>query len=78
MRSHVMTKVSAFKIGDSYIHFTKYGGINYGVVMDILKTSCYHHTPNGDIIMFESVVIINQIGNQIHINGIDGSVYKIL
>lgn len=63
-----------FKEGDQYIHFTKYGGVNKGVV------EWYGETINWDtdnMVAYHVPYIKSTKGIVIHLNGEDGRVFKI-
>ena len=63
-----------FKEGDNYIHFTKYGGVNKGIV------EWYGTVINWDFenkVAYHIPYIKSTKGIVIHLNGEDGKVYKI-
>ena len=63
-----------FKEGDSYIHFTKYGGINKGVV------EWYGQTINWDtenMVAYCIPYIKSTKGIVLHLDGRDGKIFKI-
>jgi hypothetical protein len=62
-----------FKDGDMYIQFTKYGGINRGVVSEVFNTICID-SQNG--ISYEVPHIRNENGIALNLSE-DGLIYKI-
>lgn len=66
---------SNFKVGDSYIHFTKYGGVNRGIVKDI------GHVVSIDTINrvdFLNVFIKNEKNISLFLDGSDGRIFKVV
>ena len=63
-----------FKEGDKYIHFTKYGGVNKGIV-EWCGTQIKWDTNN--MVAYHIPYIKSTKGIIIHLNGEDGHVYKI-
>lgn len=63
-----------FNEGDGYIHFTKYGGVNKGVV-EWYGTQINWDTNN--MVAYHIPYIRSTKGIIIHLNGEDGRVYKI-
>ena len=63
-----------FKKGDLYIHFTKYGGVNKGMVKDIHKATNYDTVT---ATAYEKYSLININDVMISLNGEDGKVYKV-
>ena len=62
-------------VGDSYIHFTKYGGINFGKVLKVGFVTIMdpeHH------VKYAKDFIITEKGNRYFIDGVDGKFHKIL
>ena len=62
-----------FKEGDKYIHFTKYGGINKGVVSEFFNTHCID-TKN--CVAYEVPHVRNKNGIVLNLRE-DGLIYKI-
>jgi hypothetical protein len=71
----IKLKIPKFKVGDEYIHFTKYGGVNKGIVRRIIPTTVFN-LQHG--CKYEKYDIVNDLGIMINIDGTDGLVYKIL
>lgn len=63
-----------FKKGDKYIHFTKYGGVNKGEVLDVVETNVIN-TVNK--CMYKKLSIITTKRISLELDGSDGKVYKI-
>lgn len=63
-----------FKKGDRYIHFTRYGGVNQGIV-EWYGTQINWDTDN--MLAYHIPYIKSTKGIVIHLNGEDGRVYKI-
>ena len=63
-----------FKEGDRYIHFTKYGGVNKGIV-EWYGTQINWDTDN--MVAYHLPYIKSTKGIIIHLNGEDGRVFKI-
>lgn len=72
----IYKKIPRFKVGDKYIHYTKYGGVNIGVIADIIETKCSRYT-NGRHYFYSSWSIKNEIGIIINIDGSDGQFFKL-
>ena len=70
----VYRKIPYFKVGDKYIHFTKYGGVNTGVINRIVSGLVINNKFN---CTYTKYSIVNEIGVVIDIDGTDGKVYKI-
>ena len=63
-----------FNKGDKYIHFTKYGGVNKGIV-EWYGTQINWDTDN--MVAYHLPYIKSTIGHIIHLDGRDGRVFKI-
>jgi len=63
-----------FKEGDKYIHFTKYGGVNSGVVKSLTSVRVVDGV-NGVIYVKDG--IITDKGFLLELGGSDGSIYKV-
>lgn len=62
------------RAGDHYIHFTKYGGVNKGIV----KRIAYSNIFDGDNkVIYKRPHIITHTGFSLELDGSDGKVYKI-
>ena len=62
------------KIGDKYIHFTNYGGVNKGEVQDIHELNVLD-TKNNCI--YKKTSILTTKGFSLSLDGSDGKIYKI-
>jgi predicted PolB exonuclease-like 3'-5' exonuclease len=62
-----------FKEGDKYIHFTKYGGINKGVVSEFFNTHC---VDTKNCVSYEVPHVRNENGIVLNLRE-DGLIYKI-
>ena len=62
-----------FKEGDKYIHFTKYGGINKGVVSEFFNTHCVDTI---NCVAYEIPHVRNENGIVLNLRE-DGLIYKI-
>ena len=62
-----------FKEGDKYIHFTKYGGINKGVVSEFFNTHCVDTI---NCVAYEIPHVRNKNGIVLNLRE-DGLIYKI-
>lgn len=69
-------RIPLLKVGDEYIHITKYGGRNIGKVVRIDLINCCYMDNNRSY-YYQEWIIINEKGIQIQLNGSDGSIYKI-
>lgn len=63
-----------FKSGDKYIHFTKYGGVNKGVVDSIGYSTCFD-TANG--CSYIKLHLRTTKGVVLQLDGSDGEIFKI-
>jgi len=63
-----------FKENDGYIHFTKYGGVNKGVVRRVGETIKWD---TDNMVAYHIPYIETTVGHIIHLNGEDGRVFKI-
>jgi hypothetical protein len=63
-----------FKPGDSYIHFTKYGSVNRGIVKSIGNTTCICTT---NLCVYTKMHIINDSGILYDIDGSAGKFYLV-
>jgi len=72
----ISKKIPLFKVGDRYIHFTKHGGINTGVVRNVRALTTLHLTQN-EKYMFDKWYIINEVGISLELDGTDGQIYKL-
>lgn len=59
--------------GDKYIHFTKYGGVNFGTVKEVFNQHSFDHLNK---VMYLKPYIRNENGMSYEI-GKEGSFYKI-
>ena len=64
----------SYKPGDKYIHYTKYGGINKGVV-ESYKEAIVVDTEN--LVKYYTPAIITTRGITLRLDGSDGLIYKI-
>lgn len=63
-----------FKVGDLYVHYTRYGGRNKGMVKEIHKATAYDiETATA----YEKYSLINTNNVMISLNGEDGKVYRV-
>ena len=69
-------KIPLFKVGDRYIHFTKYGGINTGIVRNVRALTTIHLAQD-EKYMFDKWYIINEVGISLELDGTDGQIYKL-
>jgi hypothetical protein len=63
-----------FKKGDKYIHFTKYGGVNKGVVEDIREINVWN---TDNLCVYVKYSILTTKGVLLDLDGGDGKIYKI-
>ena len=63
-----------FKVGDLYVHFTKYGGVNKGMIREIHTATCYDTVTST---AYEKYFLININDVMISLNGEDGRVYRV-
>jgi hypothetical protein len=63
-----------FKCGDLFIHFTKYGGVNKGVINSLGHTTCYDTTNGCSYVKFH---LITTKGVLLQLDGSDGQIFKI-
>jgi hypothetical protein len=63
-----------FNPGDRYVHFTKRGGVNRGVVKEIHTTHIVD-TKNG--LVYLKISLINELGIIYDLDGTDGKFYPI-
>ena len=78
----ITKKIPLLKSGDKYIHFTKYGGINTGIIQQV-KTARVVRIINFNFdtnnrVEYIKHTIITQNGIELEIDGSDGQIYKIL
>ena len=64
-----------FKIGDRYIHFTKYGSVNFGTVKHVHEVNVIDDS-NG--VIYVSVSIITDKNSCLEWEGSDGRIYRII
>ncbi len=64
-----------FQKGDKYIHFTKYGGINKGVVKSYHTGTFVIDTTNQ--VSYYKPYITTTNNTQLQLDGSDGKIYKI-
>lgn len=64
-----------FKPGDRYIHFTKYGSINFGIVKHVHEINVIDDS-NG--VIYVSVSIITDKNSCLELDGSDGRIYRII
>jgi energy-converting hydrogenase Eha subunit H len=64
-----------FKTGDRYIHFTKYGSVNFGIVKHVHEVNVID-TTNG--VIYASVSIITDKNSCLELDGSDGRIYRII
>jgi energy-converting hydrogenase Eha subunit H len=64
-----------FKTGDRYIHFTKYGSVNFGIVKHVHEVNVID-TING--VIYASVSIITDKNSCLELDGSDGRIYRII
>ncbi len=62
------------KEGDSYVHFTKYGGIQRGIVESIRYTKGISTTT---LCVYEKPYMVNDRGIVYDLDGSDGKFYKV-
>ena len=60
--------------GDKYIHFTKYGGTNIGVVEEYQDHVYTHH----EGVTYISPSILTTKGVRLKLDGSDGRIYKVV
>ena len=63
-----------FKENDGYIHFTKYGGVNKGVVRRVGETIKWD---TDNMVAYHIPYIETTVGHIINLDGEDGRVFKI-
>ena len=63
-----------FKENDGYIHFTKYGGVNKGVVRRVGETIKWD---TDNMVAYHIPYIETNVGHIINLDGEDGRVFKI-
>jgi hypothetical protein len=63
-----------FQSGDKFIHYTKYGGVNKGVVKNVHSVSSISLIDN---VFYENPYIITQNNVRLFLDGSDGRIYKI-
>ena len=63
-----------FKENDGYIHFTKYGGVNKGVVRRVGETIKWD---TDNMVAYHIPYIETTVGHIIHLDGTDGRAFKI-
>lgn len=63
-----------FEVGDKYIHYTKYGGVNRGEVVAV-NTTYVHDFPNK--CAYERVSILTNNGVSLDLDGSDGKIYRV-
>ena len=66
--------MSDFTPGSTYIHFTKYGGVNKGIVKRVGETIKWD---TDNMVAYHIPYIETTVGHIIHLNGEDGRVFKI-
>ncbi len=64
-----------FKPGDRYIHFTKYGSIDFGIVKHVHETNITDMQNN---VIYVSVSIITDKNTYLELDGSDGRIYRII
>ena len=64
-----------FKPGDRYIHFTKYGSVDFGTVKHVHEVNIID-TENR--VVYVSVSIITDKNNCLELDGSDGRIYRIV
>lgn len=64
-----------FKTGDRYIHFTKYGSINFGTVKHVHEVNIVDAENK---VVYVSVSIITDKNNCLELDGSDGRIYRII
>lgn len=69
--------MTVFQEGDSYIHFTKYGGINRGIVKQIGFVTHIRIKKNQLTELYKSYHIINDKNISLELDGTDGQIYKL-
>lgn len=62
------------RAGDHYIHFTKYGGVNKGIVKRIAYSNVWD---GANKVVYKRPHIITQNNFNLELDGSDGRVYKI-
>lgn len=73
----VSKNIPLFKSGDRYIHYTKHGGINTGIVRKIITEKVITILPDQTTIHYIRYSIINESGIIYDIDGTDGQFFKI-
>jgi hypothetical protein len=63
-----------FKKGDKFVHFTKYGGVNIGLVHHYGEILCYDLD---NLVVYKSFQIVTTQGVTLQLDGTDGQVYLI-
>lgn len=63
-----------FEVGDKYIHYTKYGGVNRGEVVGVSTTLVHDFTNK---CTFEKVSILTVNGFSLNLDGSDGKIYRV-
>lgn len=63
-----------FEPGTKYIHFTKYGGVNIGVVKEVIKQTTFHL---GKGVKWINIQILNDKNIVLNLDGTDGRIYEI-
>jgi len=66
--------MSDFTPGSTYIHFTKYGGINKGIVKRVGETIKWD---TDNMVAYHIPYIETTVGHIIHLDGTDGRAFKI-
>ena len=66
--------METFKIGDEFIHYTKHGGVNRGVVADI---HLVYSTDLTNLCTYYNYSIVTTNGVRLSLDGSDGRIYKI-
>ena len=64
-----------FKIGDRYIHFTKYGSVNFGTVKHVHEVNVID---TNNSVVYVSVSIITDKNSCLELDGSDGRIYRII
>jgi hypothetical protein len=74
----ITKKIPLLKSGDKYIHFTKYGGINTGIIQQVKTARVVRIINFNNRVEYIKHTIITQNGIELELDGSDGEIYKIL
>jgi hypothetical protein len=67
--------METFKKGDKFIHFTKYGGVNVGEVLDLTETIV---TDTVNCCFYVKHSLLTTKGIFLNLDGSDGKIYRYL